>query len=918
MILEAMNNQYLIAEHYYDLTEYIDKNIYKFRRNGKYLQEGFGTVALWIAGIALAAGIGWWVYKKFFDKKQNDSNEAKVKQEIATAQESETAANEVNSQLQLENKLLSEKEFLSNQKFNEALKQLQNDYSGQSSIDNDKAYNAYIDLNAKLLKENLPNNSKISEDQIKKLLKSTLKKPQNGKDNSNLISKFGTKIKGIYDCSVNFIENSLTLNQATTVYQKSLTMALYYMNYFLTVDILLSSDPNQKDNIDKNYKNFQKVENSINTYIKSISESQENVKNPVKLNQLENIYSNITLDPSTLTNFGIPKFPTISNFNNFNVDDYATTDINTDTTIKICLEIQQKSRDKQVKAPSAGSSPVNSNAGGSSVTPSGLGSQASGSVSQSQTTAGQQSITGYSNIMGKRITELSKYSVVFQDADIIEFLKLPWITDNLIKLLNEAETFIQNNLNDKLKDLYNQQEENQTPLFTQCYALRGSYGDKTDQEVFKQKIFTLFSILLNDDNNKFFKEFENKSTPFAILFGDIYDILQSDFKLFEFNAGKIETAQEFMDFYHKFHETNKTTLVDLSKEKVVSFFTTTVPAMWAKAQPLLGSITKACGGFFSGVVTKFNQIFNKKNNTNNQQSSPDNSIASSGRTIDEVRSDIHDLVNKFGSTYTLINIDLNNDLTDEKIKTSNYSSIETKLSKITDTNSEEYQIYQKFLDLINEGKQILNNSAGGNVPSSGDSSTTQPQQQNAAGATPKDLTKIKNIITGYLNDTAWKSFFKWENETVDSLIKKDNNYWDNLISQLDPNKHPKTIQFLEDIKTTLYNNSNPSNPTATQPSTSSTTITIPNDFVDNLKNAIKQDLSVKGSTQYNELKTALARVTSLNEDTFDLDNNNDFKHSNIDQIFKNNAEKIIGLKNQGAIWNNSEFYNTQNYLNKIQ
>lgn len=89
-ILESMENQYLIAEHYYNLTEYIDQNIYKFKRNGRYLQEGFGTVALWVAGIALAAGIGIWVYKTFFNKDKAKVKEQTAANSKAVAQKAET------------------------------------------------------------------------------------------------------------------------------------------------------------------------------------------------------------------------------------------------------------------------------------------------------------------------------------------------------------------------------------------------------------------------------------------------------------------------------------------------------------------------------------------------------------------------------------------------------------------------------------------------------------------------------------------------------------------------------------------------------------------------------------------------------------------------------------------------------------
>lgn len=126
MILEAMNNQYLIAEHYYDLTEYIDKNIYKFRRNGKYLQEGFGTVALWIAGIALAAGIGWWVYKKFFDKnndkKKEDQTKATEQQLIQSESEQAEVVKEINQANPNSTPMETVSDFIGSQSYQDCMK----------------------------------------------------------------------------------------------------------------------------------------------------------------------------------------------------------------------------------------------------------------------------------------------------------------------------------------------------------------------------------------------------------------------------------------------------------------------------------------------------------------------------------------------------------------------------------------------------------------------------------------------------------------------------------------------------------------------------------------------------------------------------------------------------------------------------
>lgn len=90
-------NQYELANHYYDLTDYIDKNIYKFKRNGKYLQEN------WLVGVGIAAGIGllaWlvtWLIKKNKNKKDPKVQAQQVKQKQEELKKKEE---EINTQFE--------------------------------------------------------------------------------------------------------------------------------------------------------------------------------------------------------------------------------------------------------------------------------------------------------------------------------------------------------------------------------------------------------------------------------------------------------------------------------------------------------------------------------------------------------------------------------------------------------------------------------------------------------------------------------------------------------------------------------------------------------------------------------------------------------------------------------------------------
>lgn len=86
-------NQFELANHYYDLTDYIDNNIYKFKRNGKYLQENWAMVAGIVAGIGLLGWlITWLINKNKKGKKDNKKTIAEIKQkqnELKQAKEKE-------------------------------------------------------------------------------------------------------------------------------------------------------------------------------------------------------------------------------------------------------------------------------------------------------------------------------------------------------------------------------------------------------------------------------------------------------------------------------------------------------------------------------------------------------------------------------------------------------------------------------------------------------------------------------------------------------------------------------------------------------------------------------------------------------------------------------------------------------------
>lgn len=130
--------------------------------------------------------------------------------------------------------------------------------------------------------------------------------------------------------------------------------------------------------------------------------------------------------------------------------------------------------------------------------------------------------------------------------------------------------------------------------------------------------------------------------------------------------------------------------------------------------------------------------------------------------------------------------------------------------------ADEVTKYQK----IAQGAAQINNNKTPVIPQPNNSTqqptptnpTTQPANQ--TGST-QELDEIKNNINTFLNNNGWKTYLKWDNETVDSLVNKDNNYWNNLISTIDSTKYPNTINKIKSIQTKLNNyiNNNSSNST---------------------------------------------------------------------------------------------------------
>lgn len=258
MILEAMNNQYLIAEHYYDLTEYIDKNIYKFRRNGKYLQEGFGTVALWIAGIALAAGIGWWVYKKYFDKSNNKDKKEEASQQklVEENKETENGANTLNQEIPNGN-FQSMEQFVSAPTFDKFMEECQTSLANVNDVDKKETL---IKIYAKNYASQYSN---ITEGEIQELL--GINEVHNDQLEAgarfNLNGKFTPRwaigaclslmafpltsiskgITWILDKAKKLIKGEYGKNKN---YKNSIKLALYYLDFFMAVQIILEKNSN--------------------------------------------------------------------------------------------------------------------------------------------------------------------------------------------------------------------------------------------------------------------------------------------------------------------------------------------------------------------------------------------------------------------------------------------------------------------------------------------------------------------------------------------------------------------------------------------------------------------------------------------------------------------------------------------------
>lgn len=258
MILEAMNNQYLLAEHYYDLTEYIDKNIYKFRRNGKYLQEGFGTVALWIAGIALAAGIGWWVYKKYFDKSNNKDKKEEAAQQklVEDNKETENGANTLNQEISNGN-FQSMEQFISAPQFDKFLEDC------QKSIANNEDVNKKETLIKLYAKNYAKQYSNIAVEDIEELLgihEVHDEQIQTGTNLATTSKLTGRYLMGAAMAVIQFpwklIKNTINWTKEQFLnlvkgkywknknYKNSIKLALYYLDFFMAVQIILEQNEN--------------------------------------------------------------------------------------------------------------------------------------------------------------------------------------------------------------------------------------------------------------------------------------------------------------------------------------------------------------------------------------------------------------------------------------------------------------------------------------------------------------------------------------------------------------------------------------------------------------------------------------------------------------------------------------------------
>lgn len=434
-ILENMENQYLIAEHYYDLTEYIDQNIYRFKRNGRYLQEGFGTVALWIAGIALAAGIGVWVYNTFFSKsKEEQKNKAVTAQKTTLnqiVQSSESEAAEANKAIgDAPRKVESIEKFAGGKFYMECLENMRKSIEGvkDDKEGREKLIKALAQKFASefgieestaetLLRANqsLEEANKTIEDKKQEVTQkqTTFKEVLNVVLSNPIVKFIGNMLKGMILgaglLSVAYLATGIPLlwgamplfagkmfangfvaviagafaggtavgtwegiknsldpknQKADSTFQNSVKAALYLINYFITIEIILEQEEltqknsqnnaqlqSQQNSIaefkNKNKKNFELIKKAIDEFVPKdgglITPGKKLVLN---LNQIDDFYKNINtiISSETMNLLNInstTKIPTIA----FNIssDDFIQniTDVNVDLPLSGAAQFGQ-------------------------------------------------------------------------------------------------------------------------------------------------------------------------------------------------------------------------------------------------------------------------------------------------------------------------------------------------------------------------------------------------------------------------------------------------------------------------------------------------------------------------------------------------------------------------------------------------
>ena len=185
-----------------------------------------------------------------------------------------------------------------------------------------------------------------------------------------------------------------------------------------------------------------------------------------------------------------------------------------------------------------------------------------------------------------------------------------------------------------------------------------------------------------------------------------------------------------------------------------------------------------------------------------------------------------------------------------------------------------------------------------------------------------DDTKLTNRLSTQNNLVAPEQIDQIQNDDLKQLAKDVNDLisqYRTAITSAPQGQAPQgqAPQQQQTQNSALQNNQQ-QNAAGNSRTASNTTINVPNDFVPKLKDAIKKDIQSKNQGQYNEFKKALSQATGLKERIFNVNNDNDFyQQKDVKRAFLNKAKNIIKLREQKNLWTNSQFYNTQNYLNSI-